>query len=344
MLQVLASFLIFLNPVIGFFTPSQSSIQDAPEKEVIFSNSVNLDDYKLPISESIFLASQFIPTYPIRNWDIPDPNITAKIALVFESTRQKILWQKNGLHESQPIASLTKLMTAIVVMENAAPEDVLTVSKNAVAQNGEMGGLIVGEQLTVKNLLYALLIESSNDAAIALAEGVGNKIIFDSSRHDRTRSNNNRDSFIDLMNQKVRSLGLSDTNFTEPSGLDPGNRSSAWDLNIIMQKILMYPVLQDIMQTPAIDFQSVDGKFKHHLRNTDKLLDQFPEIIAGKTGYTEEAGNCLILAWRAPLGESPLTGRAPNDQGTIISIIMDSQDRMAESAALLQWTKNAFLW
>src|SRR3989344_3987026 len=187
MLQILTSLLILLNPAIGFFAPSNAPIQNATRKEAAF---INLNDYKLPISENMFLASQLVPTYPIRNWNSPDPEITAKIAFVFETTRQRILWQKNGLRESQPIASLTKLMTALIVMENAKLDDVFTVSKNAVQTTGEMGGLVVGEELTVKNLLYALLVESSNDAAVALAEGVDDKIVLDSSRSNGTPSNN----------------------------------------------------------------------------------------------------------------------------------------------------------
>jgi len=312
MLQILTSLLILLNPAIGFFAPSNAPIQNATRKEAAF---INLNDYKLPISENMFLASQLVPTYPIRNWNSPDPEITAKIAFVFETTRQRILWQKNGLRESQPIASLTKLMTALIVMENAKLDDVFTVSKNAVQTTGEMGG-------------------SSNDAAVALAKGIDNKIVLDSApQNAELRSNNNITNFVDLMNQKAKNMGLANTNFADPSGLDPGNRSSAWDMNRLMQEVLKYQVLQNIMQTSTIDFQSVDGKFNHHIAGTDKLLGKLPEIIGGKTGYTEEAGNCMILAWRAP-----------NGQGIVISIIMDSQDRMAESEALLTWTKEAFLW
>lgn len=335
MLQILTSLLILLNPAAAFFAPAHAPLQAGPPKETVYAN---FDEYKLPLSENIFLASQLIPSYPIRNWNTADPQISAKIAFVFETTRQRILWQKDGLRQERPIASLTKLMTALVAMENAKLDEVFAVSKKAVQTPGELGGLIVGEQLTAENLLYALLVESSNDAAVALAEGIGNEA-FDSAT---LRSGNNNllpnpvegvAIFVGLMNQKARNLGLTDTTFTDPSGLDPGNQSSAWDLNILMQEVLKYPVLQKITQTAVFDFKSVDDKFRHHLTNTDKLLGLYPEIIAGKTGYTEEAGNCMILAWRAP-----------NSQGTVISIIMDSQDRMAESEALLRWTKEAFLW
>ncbi|HRY52747.1 MAG TPA: serine hydrolase [Candidatus Portnoybacteria bacterium] len=318
MLQILTSLLILLNPAVAFFTPSHQPAQNASpsiEKEAAF---IDFDEYKLPLSENIFLAAQLIPTYPIRNWNSADPEISAKIAFVFEATRQKVLWQKDGLREARPIASLTKLMTALVVIENSKLDDVFVVSKKAVQTPGELGGLIVGEELSAEKLLYALLVESSNDAAVALAENISSKTAKD---------------FVGLMNQKAKALGLNNTTFSDPSGLDPENQSSAWDLNIIMQEFLKYPILQKITQTASIDFTSQDGKFNHHLASTDKLLGLYPEIIAGKTGYTEEAGNCMILAWHAP-----------NSQGTVISIIMDSQDRMAESAALLKWTKEAYLW
>ncbi len=346
MLQILTSLLILLNPAVAFFTPSHGQLQGAPQKEAAY---VNFDDYKLPLAENIFLASQLIPAYPIRNWNAPDPEISAKIAFVFETTRQRILWQKDGLRESRPIASLTKLMTALVVMDNAKLDEIFTVSKKAVQTEGELGGLIVGEQLTAENLLYALLVESSNDAAVALAEGISIKVITDNANKNSLdyktnpasakggeqgrATDSNTAIFVNLMNKKAEALGLTDTDFADPSGLDPRNLSSAWDLNILMQEILKYSILQKITQTAAYDFASVDGRFQHHLTSTDKLLGQYPEIIAGKTGYTEEAGNCMILAFRAS-----------NDQGVIISIIMDSQDRMAESAAILRWTKEAFLW
>ena len=350
MLQILTTLLILLNPVVAFFAPNRAPIQEASQSKERGAAFVNFDEYKLPLAENIFLASQLIPTYPIRNWNAAEPEISAKIAFVFETTRQRILWQKNGLRAKRPIASLTKLMTALVVMENAKLDDVFTVSKKAVQTSGELGGLIVGEQLTVENLLYALLVESSNDAAAALAENISKNLAFDSAM---LRSDNNNLSleparlaeasgeaqvegvtlFVDLMNQKAKSLGLTDTTFTDPSGLDPSNQSSAWDLNILMREFLKYPVLQKITQTATFDFKSVDAKFSHRLTSTDKLLGQYPEIIAGKTGYIEEAGNCMILAFRAP-----------NNQGTVVSIIIDSQDRMAESAAILKWTKEAFLW
>jgi len=315
MLQILTSLLILLNPAIAFFASSQAPLAKDAFQEASF---VDITNYQLPISEQFFLASQLLPMYPFRNWNAPEPEITAKTALVFDATRQKILWQKNGLDEARPIASITKLMTALIITENAKMEDIFTISKEAVGTYGEMGNLIVGEQLTVKDLLSVLLLESSNDAAEALRENLKN--IY------------NKD-LVELMNKKTKELNLQNTFYADPSGLDPNNKSSARDLTIIMQEILKNLTLKEIIKNPAIEIVSADGLFKHSFANTNKLLQRFPELLGGKTGYTEEAGSCMITAFEAPA-----------NQGVVISVIMDSQNRMGESASLIEWTKNAFLW
>ncbi len=320
MFQILTSFLILLNPILGLVSSSQTPLAKDTFQETSFTNAA---DYQLPISGQIFLASQLLPMYPIRNWNTPDPEITAKTALVFDATRQKILWQKNGLDEARPIASITKLMTALVISdlvisENTKMDDIFIVSKEAVETYGEMGNLKVGEQLTIQSLLYALLLESSNDAAETLRENLKN--IY------------NKD-LIELMNRKTKELNLQNTFYVDSSGLDPENQSSAKDLTKIMQEVLKNQTLKEIIKSSAIDIISADGLFKHHFANTNKLLQRFPELLGGKTGYTEEAGNCMITAFEAPA-----------NQGIIISVIMDSQDRISESASLINWTKSAFLW
>jgi D-alanyl-D-alanine carboxypeptidase (penicillin-binding protein 5/6) len=314
--KILASFIILLNPLFGLIPDNQTLAQKTVETKNQLP--VTEEEYKLPISDNTFLASQFLPIYPIRNWTADDPKVSAKAALVFETSRRLTLFQKDGLSETRPIASLTKLMTALVAIENAKSDDIFFVSKNAVETPGEMGNLHVGEQITVKNLLYALLVESSNDAAISLAENISIKTNSD---------------FVELMNQRVKSLDLTNTFYADPSGLNPNNRSSAWDLVKIMEEVLKYPLLIEIMQTPSINFSSADGKFNHHLTSTNKLLGKIPEIVGAKTGYTEEAGNCMILAVKAP-----------NKEGLIISVVMDAQDRMTETETLINWTKTAFFW
>jgi len=319
MIKTIFSLLIFLNPTIGLLVFDQALTAKSPSSEAFFVDAGNTDQYRLPLSEEVFLASQFLPIYPIRNWTVPEPEITAKTALIFDAARQKILWQKNGMDNPQPIASITKLMTALVIMENAKIDDVFTVSKEAISAYGEMGDLKVGEQLSVKDLLFALLLESSNDAAEALRENLKN--IY-------------KKDLVELMNKKASDLNLANTTFADSSGLDPKNQSSARDLTKIMQEVLNNQTLREVIKSPSIDIVSADGLFRQHFSSTNKLLQRFPdEVLGGKTGYTEEAGNCMILGFKAP-----------DNQGNIISVVMDSQDRMGESAALLEWTKTAFLW
>jgi len=315
MIQFISCLLILLNPVMGLIPPGQTSLAKDAFQEASF---VDASDYQLPISGQVFLASELLPIYPIRNWNTSDPEITAKTALIFDATRQKIIWQKNGIDTALSIASITKLMTALVIAENAKMDNIFTVSKEAVGTYGEMGDLKVGEQLTVKNLLSALLLESSNDAAEALRENLKN--IYDK-------------NLVELMNKKTEELNLQNTFYADSSGLDPKNQSSARDLIKIMQEVLKNQTLKEIIKSPATDIVSADGLFKHHFISTNQLFQGFSELLGGKTGYTEEAGNCMIIAFEAP-----------NNQGIIISVIMDSQDRMGESASLIKWTKNAFLW
>lgn len=314
MLKIIVSLLILINPAVGYFAKTEIANLDASKNEALFKNK------KLPISEdNIFLAAELLPIYPIRKWTVADPEISnaSTTALVYETSHRLILFQKNDLTESRPIASLTKLMTGIVVIENADLDEVFTISKQAVATEGEMGNLKAEEQMTAKNLLYAMMVNSSNDAAVALSENLQSK----------------GKNLVELMNEKARSLELKETYFLDPTGLNPENRSSARDLASLMQKALEYPLLSQMMRTPAIDISSADDKFHHHLTNTDKLLAEIPEVVGGKTGYTEEAGNCMVLAVTSP-----------NGGGTLISVVMNANDRMKETKQLINWTKSAFFW
>jgi len=349
MLKLLASIFIALNPLSVLF-PVIPITQDASHKEApLFfspSNSVNLTPapspalpeerndtttYQLPIQADIFLATQqLLPVFPIRDWNVPEPEISAAIALIYDAANHQILFQKNGIYERRPIASLTKLMTALVVLENADLNASFKISKEAVQTEGEMGSLLTGEELTIKSLLYALLVQSSNDAAVALAENIPFSLKDYSGQASGTSSTQ---KFVELMNQKAKSMGLKKTSFADPSGLSPENYSSAWDIEQLLLAAVQIPVLQKIMQTKQINLRSNDDRFNHYLVSTNKLLGVIPEIVGGKTGYTEEAGNCMALALKSPSGE-----------GLIITVVMDAKDRLSETKTLFEWTKRAFLW
>ena len=267
----------------------------------------------LPLAQDVYLTPENEIIVPIRNWNVAEPDLSAKSFYVIEITSGKVLAQKEP-DKIQPIASLSKLITALVVLERANLKDEITITKNVVDTYGEMGNLKEGESMTIESLLDALLIESSNDAAVALAEK------FDG-------------QFVSYMNEKAQILGAKNTHFSDPSGLSVDNVSTAKDMAKIMQEFIKYPLLAQITRIPEADILSVDGKHNHHLTNTDKLLAKYPEIIAGKTGYIDESGNCFAVASAAPHGK-----------GTLINVILNSQDRIGEMDKLLQWEKNAFLW
>jgi len=267
----------------------------------------------LPIAQNIFLIPRSDIFTPIRNWDIKEPEFSAQSIYAIDTGSGKILLQKEP-EQKRPIASLSKLVTTLVILEKASIKDEIIVSKNAIDTLGEAGGLIQNEKISVESLIYAMMLESSNDAAMALAEKFNGQ-------------------FIDFMNQKVKNLGLKNTGFSDPSGLNPENISTAKDLVKIMKEVIKYPFLNYIMTTKETEISSADGSNKRKLTNINKLLDKYPEIIAGKTGYTEEAGECMIIALKSP-----------NGQGTILNVILGSKDRLGEMEKLIEWERAAFVW
>ncbi len=253
---------------------------------------------------------------PIRDWNIGEPELAAKAALIFNPDKDKILYQKN-IDQVLPIASLTKLMTALIVLENLNLGEIIVVSEKAIAAYGDKAELIVDERLSVKNLLHALLMESSNDAAVALAEAV----------EQRTGR-----SFIDLMSKKAEELELSSTHFVDASGYDPANVSTVREVAQLVKYSFNQPLVWQILKTPTINLSSIDGKVNHRWVNTDELLNRLPNIIGGKTGYTEEAQGCLVLVIKQTSSEN------------LITVVLGAQQRFLETERLIHWVKKAYKW
>jgi len=208
--------------------------------------------------------------------------------LVDELGRQKILFKKN-IKEKMPIASITKLMTAIVSTDIYKNGNVIEISSNAVAQEDSRGNLEQGEKLPFFELIKSSLIESSNDAAFAIAEGITEEGIF------------GLDKFVSLMNLKAKEIGLNDTNFTNPTGLDgKENYSTCSDLLILSKyTINNYPEILNITKEDSCEVLNPDQTVHHYIsENTNILLKEYPQIIGGKTGFTEEAGGCILLVFK----------------------------------------------
>lgn len=264
---------------------------------------------------------------PIRNSNIADMEINAKSAIsiwVGNSGDEKILFKKDS-DKKLPIASLAKLMTAYVVLENYELLQVVKIPKEAVGHDEDFGKFKIGESFTTENLLYPLLIESSNDAAIALAQVIG------------------EDGFVDLMNLETKNIlgsDYQDTLFVNPTGLDPKkpdgpiNYSTTEDLvKLSIYLLKEQPLIWQILNYPEFDLYSYNGVFHHKILNTNELLGKIPGIIGGKTGETRQAGGCLILILESP-----------NNNGFLINIILGSEDRFLEMQRLVDWLKEAYKW
>ena len=191
----------------------------------------------------------------------------------------RVLYAKNPDLRLLP-ASTTKLMTALVVLERAHLNDVVTISKKAVNTAPTRSGLKEGDKVTIETLLYAALMKSANDAAVALAEAVAGS----------------EEEFVTLMNTKAIAIGANDTRYINANGLPgDGQYITAYDLAKIMRQAIKYPVMKEIMGTRMTAVSTEAGK-TISIRNTNKLLWSDDELVGGKTGYTRQARHCFVCA------------------------------------------------
>ncbi len=243
------------------------------------------------------------------------PELTAKAALAFDLNSETILYSKN-LDEKLPIASLTKLMTALVVLNRADLNQKITVTKVDQTGTGSSIGLAVGEEIRINELLKALLIPSANDAALTLANHVGG----------------NFDNFAKEMNEHAQKLGLTSTHFTNPVGWDSDeNYSTTLDLIKITQEVLKHKELSEIVATKHATISSVDGRFTHVLTTTNQLMLADPEIVGVKTGFTSKAlGNLIILD--------------NHENQKVITVVLGSVNREADTRKLLDWLFTVYRW
>ena len=236
------------------------------------------------------------------------PSLSAVSAILMEGESGAVVLEKNA-RTRLPMASTTKIMTALVAIELAAPDTVIRVDERAVGTEGSSIYLCVGEELTLEELLYALMLESANDAAVAIAIGVSGS----------------EAAFVDAMNAKADSLGLRDTHFANPHGLDAeAHYTTAYELAQIARVALQNPLLKTIVSTrkTTIPHQETDGV--RLLVNHNKMLRQYDGCIGLKTGYTQKSGRCLVSA-------------AERDGVTMISVTIDSPDDWNDHTKLLDY-------
>lgn len=206
------------------------------------------------------------------------PRLNSRIGLIYDRTSKRILYEKNG-NKQTPMASTTKIMTAIVVVENCNLKDVVTIEGKAAGTGGSRLGLKKNDKITVNDLLYGLMLCSGNDAAVALAIHAGGSV----------------SGFAEMMNQKADELGLINSHFVVPHGLDMNEHyTTAYELAKMADYALKIPKIKEIVGTKAY-IVNINGRTKA-IKNTNELLGNLDGVYGVKTGFTNGAGRCLVTA------------------------------------------------
>ena len=222
-----------------------------------------------------------------------EPKVNAISSVIADGDTGRILWGKN---ENKPMAmaSTTKIMTALIALENIDITKEITISKNATLATPVKMYLSAGEKLTVEQLLYAMMLQSYNDAAVAISEAVGGSV----------------ESFCAMMNEKAKEIGCTNTYFETPNGLDKGNHhSTAADMSKIGVYALKNQKLMKIMNTRNYTFKS--SKTTYSFANKNRLLNEYNGAIGMKTGFTGKAGHCFV-------------GAATRGDITLVSVVLAS--------------------
>ena len=255
-----------------------------------------------------------------------DESFTIKSALVFNIANGERAIDVDSTNVL-PIASLTKIMTGLLALETFGPDEQILLSKNAGLTDGDVGHLRQGEWFFVQDLLRAMMMSSSNDAATALAEEMGERMggeIFE----DRISL------FVEEMNRKARALGMRDTRFENPTGLDdlsggPSNYSSANDLAILIRATKQTPLLWELSRDREREVYSDRGR-EYFLFNLNEIIGSIPNFIGSKTGSTLLAGDSLVFLFEYPLGT----------QRAAIILNAASGRRFEEAKRILEMTLN----
>ena len=234
------------------------------------------------------------------------PRLTARAAIIMDATSGEVIWDRNG---SQPLppASTTKIMTAILAIESGRLDETVRVSEHAAETAPSKINLKPGQRLRVRSLLYALLLNSANDAADVIAEGLADS----------------EEEFADRMNAKARQIGATSAHFVNPHGLTaPGHRASARDLALIFRYGLRLPTFREVLGTRSTEV-AVEAPSVHwiSLHSHNRLLSGYTYPVIGKTGYTRPARRCFV-------------GAASQDDRELIIAILGATDLWGDARRL----------
>lgn len=260
--------------------------------------------------KKFFITLLLFHIFLLPSYAIEKPSINASAAIAIDTVSGRILYEKNAFTK-KPMASTTKVMTAIIAIENNDLNDIVKISKKAASTGGSSVHLKEGQEIKLEELLYGLMLASGNDAAVAIAE----------------HTSGNIQDFAKLMNAKATELGAFNTNFITPHGLDnEGHYSTAYDMAIITRYALKNPIIAKLVSTQSKYMTFTDGSGRN-LNNTNALLSSYSGANGVKTGYTALAGKCLI-------------GSATRNNWQIISVVFgepNSSSRINDSVKILNY-------
>ena len=345
MLNIIILILVFpFWPLFMYGSLASSASQNLPKQKRVLGKAFKYpktNNFYIKNKENTFQNFSLFPldearkseSVPVRKASFHEIKIWSHASVAIDVKSGTILHYDQGRKKMQ-IASLTKIMTAVLTLENVKNlNEPVTITPAMLRVDGTKVGcptsvycndtrLKVGEKISVKSLLKAMLLDSANDAATALGIYVGGSA----------------DKFVNMMNAKAKKLGLKDTHFCTPSGLEIDGHekrcySSAYDVARIAVYSLKYNLIWDIMKLSKATVSSVNGKYTHHLRNTDRLLKEMPNCLGGKTGFTPLAGRSLMLGAVSPNGKHP-----------IIAVILNDPKRWEDMKKLVNWVFNNYQW
>ena len=265
---------------------------------------------------------RFIPTdsyiakAPRKTQEIPTPNISAKAAIVVDRASGKVLFEKD-IHHRFPPASTAKLMTSLVVLDFYDFNEILEVSENCAAIESTKAWLLPEMRVSVKDLFNSMLIGSAGDSACVLAS-----------------SKIKQEDFVKLMNKKGIEIGLRETHFTNPVGLDSENGehySTAWDLYKLANYAVQHPEIAKTVATKKYVLNYPLQEYYYEVTNTNQLLWEINNSVGVKTGTTEGAGEVLIYEYNDTIKD-------------LFIIVMGSEHRFFDTKELLYWVNQSYSW
>jgi len=254
------------------------------------------------------LAADQPPALAVPVGASDEPPVEAESVVLMDATDGAILYER-AAHVRRYPASLTKILTAILVIEDGDPDAIVTVGQRPAKVGESSISLKPGEQIPLDHLLQAILVKSANDAATAAAEHLAGSV----------------EAFVDRMNQRARELGAQGTHFTNPHGLhEPDHYTTAYDLTVLTRHAMGLERFRELVATKEATIPWPGHQWDRLLINRNKLLGEYPGVNGVKTGYTRPAGRCIILS-------------AAQDDFSIIGVLLKTRHLWEDARAFLDW-------